>query len=95
MQTLKEKIKNTTLLSDEDKIAILVAVDGYSESDMQALKMIVDDFDQAHARSVAEYKKAVYSVLDTIAANQKSEDAPRMQGAAAQIKQGVDALLSA
>ncbi|MBI5620548.1 hypothetical protein HY949_02100 [Candidatus Gottesmanbacteria bacterium] len=93
MQTLKEKIKNTTLLSDEDKIAILVAVDGYGEADTKALEKIIDEFDSSFARSVADYKKAVFGVLDTIAANQKPDDAPRIRGAAGQIKTGIDGLL--
>ncbi len=89
MQSLKQKIKKTTLFSDEDKIAILVAVDGYSASDVKALEKIVDEFDQAHTRAVTDYKKAVYGVLEDIVVKQKSEDAPRMQGATDQIKQGI------
>lgn len=92
MQSLKHKIKNTTLLSDEDKIATLVAVDGYSPSDVKALEKIVDEFDQAHTRAVTDYKKAVYGVLDEIVVKQKPEDAPRMQTATAQIKQGISSI---
>ncbi|MDP1722166.1 MAG: hypothetical protein Q8L37_03075 [Candidatus Gottesmanbacteria bacterium] len=95
MQDLKQKIKNTTLLSDEDKIAILVAVDGYGEADIQALEKIIDEFDAAHTQAVADYKKAVYETLDGVVAKQKPEDVPSMQAATAQIKTGVDALLSA
>ena len=95
MQDLKEKIKNTTLLSDEDKIAILVEVDGYSEADIKALGKIIDEFDATHARAVAEYKKAVYETLDGIVAKQKPEDAVQMQAATDQIKTGVDMLLQA
>lgn len=93
MQTIKEKIKNTTLLSDEDKIAILVAVDGYSESDVSALEKIIDEFDQAHTQAIVDYKKTVYTTLDGIVVKQKPEDAPSMQAATTKIKQGVDELL--
>lgn len=93
MQTLKQKIKQTSLLSDEDKIAILVAVDTYLESETKTLENIIDEFDRTYAQSVVDYKKAVYGVLDGIAANRKPDDAPRMQAATAQIKQGVDTLL--
>lgn len=92
MQDLKQKIKNTTLLGDEDKIAILVAVDGYPESDVSALEKIIDEFDQAHTQAVAEYKKAVYATLDGIVDKQKMEDAPIMKTATDQIKQGVEVL---
>ena len=95
MQSLKQKIKNTTLLSDEDKIAVLAAIDTYSESDTKTLEVIIDGFDGIHTRSLAEYKKSVFEVLDNITAKQKPDDAPRMQGATAQIKQGVDELLQA
>ena len=95
MQDLKQKIKHTTLLSDEDKIAILVEVDEYSESDIHALEKIIDEFDATTARATVEYKKAVYETLDGIAAKQKPDDALRMHAAAAQIKQGVDELLQA
>lgn len=95
MQSLKHKIKNTTLFSDEDKIAVLAAIDTYPESDTKALEGIIDEFDNTYAKSVSDYKKAVYGVLDGITAKQKPEDIPRMQGAAAKIKQGVDELLQA
>ncbi len=94
MQTVKEKIKNTQLLSDEDKIAILTAVDGYEKPDLTALEKIIDEFDATHTQSVVEYKRGVYGVLDTIAANQKPDDAPRMKAATDQIKSGVDTLLT-
>ncbi len=94
MKTIKEKIKNTALLGDEDKIAILAAMDGYSQSDVQELERIVDEFDQAYSRSVAQYKKVVYGVLDDIASHAKPDDAARMHAATAQVKEGVDTLLS-
>lgn len=86
MNDLKQKIKNSTLLSDEDKIAVLAAIDTYSESDTKALEGIIDEFDRTYTQSVADYKKAVYETLDGIVAKQKPEDAPRMQTATAQIK---------
>lgn len=85
MQTLKEKIKNTSLLSDEDKIAILVAMDGYEESDLEELGKIIDEFDAAHAKAVSDYKAAVYQTLDSLG----------MPQPAAQVKQGIDELLGA
>ena len=66
MQHLKQKIKETTLFSDEDKIAILAAMDSYEVSDRNALEKIIDEFDQTYRQSVAEYKKAVGTTLDTI-----------------------------
>lgn len=94
MQVLKLKIKNTTLLSDEDKVAVLAAIDTYQRSDTEALGKIIDEFDKTHSQSVAEYKKNVYDVLDSIAANQKPSDAPRMKSSVDQIKSGIDSLLA-
>lgn len=82
---LKQKIKNTSLLSDEDKIAILVAVDGYDESDLTKLESIIDEFDASHAKAVADYKAAVYKTLDSLS----------MPDATAQVKEGIEALLQA
>lgn len=82
---LKAKIKNTSLLSDEDKIAILAAVDGYGESDVSALEKIIDAFDATHAKAIFDYKAVVYKTLDSL----------NMPQPAAQVKQGIDQLLQA
>ncbi|MEK7577939.1 MAG: hypothetical protein AAB492_05030 [Patescibacteria group bacterium] len=94
MQHLKQKIKETTLFSDEDKIAILAAMDSYEVSDRNALEKIIDEFDQTYRQSVAEYKKAVGTTLDTIFAKAKPAGTQRLQSATSQIKSGVDMLLA-
>lgn len=92
MQNLKLKIKNTTLFSDEDKIAILAAVDTYEESDVKSLERIIDEFDQTYRSAVSEYKKVVFETLDKVTAKNKN---PNVSVGAAQIRTGVDSLLSA
>lgn len=84
MKDLKEKIKKTQLLSDEDKIAILAAMDGYGDADLFALEKIIDGFDSAHAKAISDYKAAVYKTLDSL----------NMPQPAAQVTQGIDQLLS-
>jgi len=71
------------VLSDEDKIAILAAMDGYEEADLTALEKIVDEYDAVHVKAVTQYKAAVYQTLDSL----------NMPQAAAQVKQGIDELL--
>ena len=82
-QALKQKIKQTAVLSDEDKIEILAAMDGYEEADLTALEKIVDEYDAVHVKAVTQYKAAVYQTLDSL----------NMPQAAAQVKQGIDELL--
>lgn len=93
MQALKHKIQHTTLFSDEDKIAILAAVDTYAADDIKALEAIVDEFDAKHQEAVSEYKKSVYGVLDTIIAKASPADKKRFQNAASDVRSGVDQFL--
>lgn len=93
MQQLKHKIQHTTLFSDEDKIAILAAVDTYSPEDIKALEGIIDEFDAKHSQAISEYKKSVHGVLDTIVVKVSPADKKRFQNAASDVRAGVDALL--
>lgn len=90
---LKQKIAQTVLFSDEDKIAILAAVDMYSPEDIKALEGIINEFDAKHQKAISEYKKSVYGVLDTIVAKASPSDKKRFQNAASDVRAGVDALL--
>lgn len=90
---LKLKIKSTTLFTDEDKVAILAAVDTYSADDVKALEGIIDEFDTKHSRAVSEYKKSVYGVLDGIVAKSSLSDKKRFQSAASDVRSGIDSLL--
>lgn len=93
MQALKHKIQHTTLFSDEDKIAILAAVDTYSADDTKALEAIIDEFDAKHTAAISEYKSSVYGVLDDIVKKANPQDKKRFQSAASDVKGGLDALL--
>ena len=94
MQALKHKIQHTTLFSDEDKVAILIAVDTYSADDIKALEGIIDEFDTKHQDAVSEYKKSVYGVLDTIVAKASPTDKKRFQNASSDVRTGVEALFN-
>lgn len=93
MQNLKQKIKETTLFSDGDKIAILAAIDTYAPEDIKALEVIIDEFDAAHEKAISEYKKTVYGVLDDIVRKAAPQDKTRLQHSSSTIKSGVDMIL--
>lgn len=93
MQQLKQKIKDTTLFSDEDKIAILAAVDSYASDDISALEAIIDEFDTKHKEATSEYKSSVYGVLGQIVENAKPQEKKRFHHAASTIRSGVDMLV--
>lgn len=93
MQALKQKIKETTLFDDDDKIAILAAVDTYESADVTALEAIIDEYDAKHRAAISEYKKSVFGVLDDIVAKAKPADKKRLQNATATIRTGVNQLL--
>ncbi|MEK7577857.1 MAG: hypothetical protein AAB492_04575 [Patescibacteria group bacterium] len=69
-------------------------MDSYEASDRNALEKIIDEFDQRYSQSVAAYKKTVSVVLDAVVAKAKLADTQRLQSAAAQIKLGVESILS-
>lgn len=90
---LKQKIQSTILFDEEDKIAILVAIDTYSTDDIKALEGILDEFDSKHQEAISEYKKSVYDVLDTIVTKANPRDKKKFLTAASSIRTGMDALL--
>lgn len=93
MLTLKRKIKETALFSDEDKIAILTRVDTYPVEETTKLETIIDEFDATHKAAVSEYKASVYGVLDDIVKKSKPEDKKRFQSASSTIRSGVEMIL--
>lgn len=93
MQALKQKIQHTSLFSDEDKIAILAAVDGYTPEDIKALEGIVDEFDTKHREAISEYKKSVATVLAGVVAKAAPSDQIKFKEAASLVQSGVDELL--
>lgn len=93
MQQVKQKIKDTTLFSDEDKISILAAMDRYAKDDITKLEAIIDEFDAAHRLAISEYKKSINKVLDEIVSKATPDDATRLKTASSTIQSGVDMLL--
>lgn len=93
MKPLKEKIKATTLFSDEDKIAILTVLDSYPGDKVKSLERIIDEFDRMHRDAISEYKTTVSTVLDDIIASVKPEEKKQFQQATSDIRSGVDMLL--
>jgi len=91
--SLKQKIKDTTVVTDEDKIAILAAVDTYASADIKALEGIIDEFDMVHSKAVSEYKKSVSEVLHDIVIKSSLADQKKLQRAASLVQSGLDELL--
>lgn len=89
-----QKIKETTLFSDEDKIAILTAIDTYPAEETKKIEAIIDEFDATYNTAVSEYKASVYFVLDDIVTKAKPSDKQRFQNATSTIKSGVEMILS-
>lgn len=94
MISLKQKIKETTLFDDNDKIAVLAAMDLYSADDLNSLKNIIDDFDHEYKLSVTEYKKSINMVLDKVVKQSKPSDISKMQSSATMIRTGIDTILA-
>lgn len=94
MDSLKQKIKNTVLFDDEDKIAILTAIDSFSLDDLKALEGIIDEYDAKHKEVVSEFKSNILSTLDGIDANATPDDKLRLKQATDQIRVGLHTVLS-
>ncbi len=92
MNTLKQKIKNTALLAPDEKVDILAAMDGYSESDLKELEAIIDEYDAAHANIIKTFEKNVTGELDAIIAGADPSKKPQLTKAADQIRKGLSAL---
>jgi hypothetical protein len=93
MNNLKQKIKETMLFSDEDKIAIQTAMDSYSGEDITKLETIIDEFDRKYTEAKGAYKKSVDDVLNTIVSQAKPEEKQKLQNATSTIRSGIDQIL--
>lgn len=92
--TLKQKVKNTALLADEEKVDILAALDGYTETDRHELESIIDEYNTEHARILNTFEKNMDKELDAIVGSADPSKKAQLTAASNQIKQGISAVVS-
>ena len=63
---LKEKIKNTNLFTNLQKINILVDLDKFSDEDKSQLESVINDYDESLASLQRQYKSELIENLETI-----------------------------
>ena len=93
MQNIKQKIKNTTLFSDEEKVDILAAIDTYSHKDVIHIEAIIDEYDISRVQAGNAYRTEVFNALDTIVKQAKPVDIKRIKNATENIRHGLDTIL--
>ncbi|OGG04274.1 hypothetical protein A2Z33_03945 [Candidatus Gottesmanbacteria bacterium RBG_16_52_11] len=95
MDELKQKIKNTGLFEDDDKVEILASLDALTLSDLKELESIIDEFDAKQAEIQTEFNDKVMTELDNIDKDAKDEDRDRTHHATDAIRAGLTTVLSA
>lgn len=90
MDEIKRKIQNTRLLSDEQKIALLVEIDGCSEGEIAKLDEVLMRFEREYQSLFSTYQEAVNKELAGILSD--DGDAPAVREAVERIRTGVKTL---
>lgn len=91
MNNLKDKIKNTNLFSDKEKIELLTGLNDLSDEAKSQLEKVIDDYDESLASLNKQFKGELHEELDKI--DQESGDDPKVKEAIDQYKTGLDKLI--
>lgn len=90
MEEIKRKIQNTRLLSDEQKINVLVEIDGCSKEEIDKLDEVLTRFKREYQSLIANYQEAVNTELAGILAD--DGDVPAVREAVEKMRTGVKML---
>jgi hypothetical protein len=74
-KTIKQVIARTKLLSDAEKIALLVAYDELADADKEHIAQILRDYDAQYARAVAGLRASIDEALPDVKAEGNDEAA--------------------
>lgn len=90
MNEIKQKIQQTHLLTDAQKIALLVEIDGCSEEEIAKLDEVLMRFEMEYQSYLAAYQEAVNKELAGILAD--DGDVPAVREAVEKIRRGIKTL---
>ncbi|MBD3363035.1 hypothetical protein GF362_04920 [Candidatus Dojkabacteria bacterium] len=89
-QNLKEKIQNTKLFSNNEKIRLLVKFDDLSKKELKNLNEVIDDFDASHTSLCKKFKVNMKEELEKI---QKQNNLEEVKDAISKINNGLDIII--
>ncbi len=84
---LKQKIANTHLFAEYEKVAILSQLDEYSDQDKKVLEDVLNEYDRKYNEVVLSFRSRINKELDEI--TKKASTNPRVVAATETIKRGV------
>ncbi len=90
MNEIKQKIQQTHLLTDAQKIALLVEIDGCSKEEIAKLDEVLTRFEGEYQSHLAAYQEAVNKELAGILAD--DGDVPAVREAVERIRTGIKTL---
>lgn len=90
MDTIKQKIQKSHLLNDEQKINVLVEIDGCSEEEIDKLTEVLMRFEEQYQSLLSKYQEEVNSELAGILAD--DGDVPAVREAVEKVRTGLQTL---
>ncbi|MDP1722159.1 MAG: hypothetical protein Q8L37_03040 [Candidatus Gottesmanbacteria bacterium] len=92
MNTIKQTIQHSHLLSDQQKINLLVEVDGCSEEEIAKLDEVLTRHEEKYQALLAKYQAAVNKELAGILSD--DGNAPAVREAVEKIRLGVKTIIN-
>lgn len=89
--TIKQKIQSSHLLNDQQKINLLVEIDGCSEEEITKLEEILTRHEGEYQALLARYQEAVHKELAGIMSD--DGNAPAVREAVERIRMGVKTMI--
>lgn len=90
MDEIKQKIHKSHLLSDRQKVALLVEIDGCSKEEITKLNEVLTRFEEQYQLLLGTYQEAVNKELAGILAD--DGDAPAVREAVEKVRTGLQTL---
>ncbi|MEK7544313.1 MAG: hypothetical protein AAB557_05560 [Patescibacteria group bacterium] len=87
---IKQKIQSSHLLSDQQKINLLVEIDGCSEQELAKLEEVLTRHEEAYQTLLVTYQEAVNKELAGILSD--DGDTPAVREAVEQVRRGMNTL---
>lgn len=89
---IREKIKNTRLFSDAQKVELLVALDDASPAEVKKLEAGIDTFEREYAKTVKKHTAQIRSILGHAVKGMSKEEKQMNQDAIDEIQIGLSLL---
>ena len=93
MDTLKKKVQETKLFTDQEKVEILADFDAITGADRVKLEEFIDAYDAKYKAATGTFKSHINEELDSIDQMAAPVDSDRIRASTAKIRTGLNDVL--